>query len=180
MSLTTLPEVDRIEEILNSYRDQIGVDYKGYKNHCVRIIRFLNYLKPISSDEYEKLLIAVAFHDIGLWTHDTFDYLPPSVCLLKKYLTRIGKTEWIEEISLMIDRHHKFTAYQGKHELVELFRKADLVDFSLGLVNHGISKDYISRIKKQFPNEGFHKMLLVRMLKWVPLHPFRPIPMFKF
>jgi hypothetical protein len=170
---------DNVDKILSSFQEQINVDYQGYKNHCVRVLNFLNCLNPLASDEREKLIIAVVFHDIGLWTHKTVDYLPPSILELKKYLTTIGKTEWTEELSLIIDMHHKLTPYHGKYDLVELFRKADLVDFSLGLISHGIPKEYISKIKKQFPNEGFHKMLLVRTLKWVPFHPFKPMPIIK-
>ena len=178
--MSQLDSFENIEKILSLYREQIKVDYQGYKNHCMRVLHFLTYLKPINAEEREKLLIAVVFHDIGLWTHKTVDYLPPSISEVKKYLINIGKAEWIEEISIIIDMHHKLTPYNGKYELVEFFRKADLVDFTLGLVTHGIPRDCITKIKKQFPNEGFHKMLVMRTLKWVPLHPLNPMPIIKF
>lgn len=171
---------DQIETVLCPYADRIGKDYEGYKNHCVRVLNFLNRLRPISADEREKLIVAVAFHDIGLWTHNTVDYLPPSILEMQNYLIRLGKPEWGEELSMIIDMHHKLTPDQGRYELVEFFRKADLLDFSLGFVRFGISKAYVARVKQQFPNKGFHRMLLVRTLKWLPLHPLRPMPIIKF
>jgi hypothetical protein len=178
--MNAVDSFEDIEKILSVYQEQIKVDYLGYKNHCIRLLNFLNYLHPVNSQEREKLVIAAAFHDIGLWTHKTIDYLPPSIFELNKYLTKIEKTEWVEEISKIIDMHHKITPYREKYELAEFFRKADLVDFSLGIVNHGIPKEYVSSVKQKFPNEGFHKMLVVRTLKWVPLHPFKPMPIIKF
>lgn len=76
--------------------------------------------------------------------------------------------------------HHKITPYHGKYKLVELFRKADLVDFSLGSIRYSIPSNYISAVKKTFTNSGFHKMLLIKTLKWVPRHLHRPMPIIKW
>ena len=169
-----------VENILSSFKEQIHEDYFGYKNHCIRVLIFLNYLRPLNSEEREKLIIATAFHDIGLWTKNTLDYLDPSIDEAAKYLKSIAKEEWLEEISTIISMHHKLSPYVGKFEFVELFRKADLTDFSLGTIRNGIPNDYIVMIKKELPNCGFHKMLVIRTLKWLPTHLHKPLPIFKW
>ncbi|WP_205945212.1 hypothetical protein [Pedobacter hiemivivus] len=45
--------------------------------------------------------IAAVYHDIGIWTDRTIDYLDPSIVQANNYLREIGKAEWIEEIEWM-------------------------------------------------------------------------------
>ena len=45
-----------------------------------------------------------------------------------------GREGWSEQIALMIEWHHKVRPYRNERfPLVEVFRKGDLVDFSLGV-----------------------------------------------
>ncbi|MNT51129.1 hypothetical protein D3C72_1880800 [compost metagenome] len=81
----------------------------------------------------------------------------------------------------MIDMHHKITKYDDDSlPLVEVFRRADLVDVSLGVVTFGISKDLIHQIKEAFPNHSFHKMLCRTSAQWLLKHPLNPIPILKW
>jgi hypothetical protein len=85
--------------------------------------------------------IASAFHDLGIWTDGTFDYLPPSVELARAHLVRSGRSEWTSEISAMVLAHHKLSRYRGDSEgLAEPFRRADRVDVTRGLVRFGLSR----------------------------------------
>lgn len=53
----------------------------------------------------------------------------------------------------MIEMHHKFRAKSDlRYPLVEVFRKADLVDVSLGLMKFGVTATYIKRVKAESPN----------------------------
>jgi hypothetical protein len=124
--MNTIDTFTEIDEILSFYRDQINLDYVGYKNHCIRILNFLNYLRPLNTEEREKLIIATAFHDIGLWTKNTLDYLAPSIKEVEKYLENISKSEWILEISTIIHMHHKITPYRGSFKFVELFSERQI------------------------------------------------------
>jgi len=77
--------------------------------------------------------------------------------------------------------HHKMTEYKNTaYPLVEVFRKADLADFSLGLINGGVSADYIRDVKTAFPNAGFHKMLCKEQGEWLLKHSFNPFPIMKW
>ncbi|MDQ7018429.1 MAG: hypothetical protein Q9M33_04605 [Robiginitomaculum sp.] len=126
-------------------------------------------------------MIAGAFHDLGIWIENTLDYIPPSLPPALAYLRRIGREDWSEEICLMITEHHKLRPYTEKpHLLVELFRKGDLVDFSLGIFKFGLKSTKIKSLKKAFPNAGFHKNLAKRVVHRIFRHPFNPAPMMKW
>jgi hypothetical protein len=140
-----------------------------------------HHLNPkLSLEETRKLAISAAFHDIGLWTKNTVDYLPPSIDEAMNFLQDYGLTNWNVEISEIIDFHHKVTSYRGTFALAELFRKADLADFSMGILRAGIPKDVFREICHSYPNAGFHRMLVRRSLQWLPRHPFNPMPILKW
>lgn len=169
------------DEILETYRAVIGKDYQGYRNHVTRMLNFCHYLLPdISEDESKKLQIAAAFHDIALWTHDRVDYLVPSYEVCNAYLEKEGLTHWQQEIQIIIDMHHLLSEYTGPYaRLVEAFRKADLVDFSLGLVRNGVEKPFVKAVKQALPNSGFHACLGRFTLKQLFRNPFNPAPMIR-
>jgi hypothetical protein len=105
--------------------------------------------------------------------------LQPSEQQAILYLTGIGKTDWLEEITSMIHWHHKFTTFLGKHQkTVETFRKADWIDISLGLLTFG-QKENISAARRKFPNLGFHLFLIKQTSKRFFKHPLSPLPNFR-
>jgi hypothetical protein len=170
-----------LEEILDQWKNQIGTDYAGYKNHLYRMINFCFALHDCNDEEREKIIIAACFHDLGIWASNTFDYLPPSVALAKAYLKQNNLEPWIPEIELMIDKHHKLRKYRDdRYPLVELFRQGDLVDFSLGIVKCGLPGSYIKSVKSRFPNAGFHKRLVQLEVGWLSGHPLNPLPVLKW
>jgi hypothetical protein len=168
-----------IENLLQRFKPIIGEDYDRYRNHLYRV--FLNCLLLDTDQANEKkYAIAVVFHDIGIWTNHTIDYLSPSIEQAKIYLANTGKQDWIDEVSQMIYWHHKISRYQGEHEkTVGTFRKADWIDVSLGLLNFGVDKKKIEENKRVLPNLGFHLFLLKQIVKNFFRHPFNPLPMFK-
>lgn len=78
-----------------------------------------------------RLFVATAFHDLGIWTNHTFDYLGPSAGLACALLAETGKAEWQPEVSGKIQQHHRITRYRNEPDsLVEPFRQADWIDVS--------------------------------------------------
>lgn len=166
---------------LTPYRDMIGGDFIGYRNHVYRMVNFCLAFGELSEIDTEKVVIAGCFHDIGIWTAHTFDYLPPSIATANDYLRRRALESWSHEIVKMIDGHHKVRAIAADHgRLAEIFRKGDLVDFSLGIVKCGLSSEIVLSIKRQVPNEGFHKGLVKLAGHWFCRHPFNPVPVLKW
>ncbi|MCD4719912.1 MAG: HD domain-containing protein [Desulfobacula sp.] len=171
-----------LEEILAEYKDVIGEDFRSYKNHVYRVVNFCLRLKQDTDNEQEeRIIIAACFHDLGIWANDTFDYLQPSIVLAKEYLKRRNLEKWSVEIELMIDTHHKIRKYEDdNHPLVEVFRKADLIDVSLGMVKFSLSTDFIGNIKITFPNSGFHKRLIQLTVRELFRNPLKPLPMIRW
>jgi len=181
MAMANRPDVSLIEAILSPWSGVIGGDYPGYRNHVVRMLTFCLALRACSEEERRKLEIAACFHDIGLWTANTFDYLEPSVPPAREYLREHGLEAWGDEIAAMILDHHKLTAVAvAPSPLVELFRRGDLVDFSLGLVRFGLDANFVRQVKRDIPNAGFHRALVRMTLHWVSRHPLNPAPMMKW
>lgn len=170
-----------IEDIFAAWKDRIGDDYPGYRGHVYRMFNFCLALRSCTEEEKTKLAIAACFHDIGLWSAHTVDYIPPSVSEVKSYLSETGRGGWSEEIGLMVEMHHKIRAYKSESfPLVEVFRKGDLVDFSLGFFKCGIPSAYVSEVKKAIPNNGFHRFLMKGAREWFAKHPLSPPPFMKW
>ncbi|MDH5572053.1 MAG: hypothetical protein OEY89_09825 [Gammaproteobacteria bacterium] len=173
--------IDLLEEILGEWELTIGKDFEGYKNHVYRMVNFCLALKICDREERDKIIIAGCFHDIGIWIEKTIDYIPPSIPPAKKYLTEHNLEHWTDEITLMIQEHHKITKYcHSDYPLVELFRQGDLVDFSLGTIKFGLPKEHIKNVKSMFSNAGFHMGLVRKSSTWFLKHPFNPFPMMKW
>jgi hypothetical protein len=170
-----------VDELLENYRHVIKGDFDGYRNHVTRMLNFCHYLKPkMTEEESKKIQIAAVFHDIALWTHDRVDYLVPSYQACHQYLTREGLEHWQEEIQIIIDMHHLIHSYQGPYEeLAEVFRRADLVDFSLGMIKSGVETSFIKEVKKALPNAKFHKTLVRFTAIQLTRNPFKPLPMMR-
>lgn len=169
-----------VEEILVGFAGIIGLDLPGYRNHVYRVINLCLSLGAFSKVEKEKIQIAACFHDIGIWTAATLDYLAPSEADAAAYLRARGLEEWNSEIAEMIEMHHALRSRaDSPHALVEPFRRADIADFSLGVVPMGIDRAVIAAVKAAFPNAGFHKRLAQLGSKWLLKHPFNPLPMFR-
>lgn len=150
-----------VEGILAKYKDQIGDDFAGYRNHVYRTISYAMHFLEYD-EQYEKLVeTAFAYHDIGLWTDKELAYLEPSEAVALK---DNAEHAWgLEPNALQgaIHWHHKIMPYKGEHEkVIEACRKADWIDASKGLIKKGMSKDNIKKVEETFPNNGFHDTLL--------------------
>lgn len=171
-----------LDALLATWQPALDDQFTAYGNHCRRLLAFCQALQPgLGDDDQRKLGIAAAFHDLGLWTHDTLDYLPPSQRLATDYLVAEGLQDWEPEIQRMISEHHKLRADDQRHQpLVEIFRQADLVDFSRGLYRAGLPRQLIRQVQADCPNAGFHAFLLRRGVRWLGRHPLNPLPMVKW
>lgn len=155
-----IPSRDTIDHYLLPYKATIGDEYEGYRGHCHRVLAYaLHYLDSVDSAVI--ISKALVYHDIGLWTNHTLSYLEPSSELMR---LDMEATSSPEEVSLMhdiIDNHHKITTYSTtkgnaqNDRIVEAVRKADLIDFSGGLISNGMPRMHISKVMSEVPNSGF-------------------------
>jgi hypothetical protein len=166
-------------QLLLRFQSVLGDDFEKYGNHVQRI--FANcLLLDGDPDKREHYAIAAVFHDIGIWTAHTFDYLEPSMAQARLYLAEAGMPDRADEICRMIYWHHKFSRYEGEYaRTVEVFRKADWMDVSLGILSFGADRLEMRRMRRFFPNAGFHLFLLKQIVKNFFRHPLNPVPVFK-
>ena len=170
-----------LDHILAQWAEVMGNQYHPYKNHVYRVVNFCFAFHECDAMEAEKIIIAGCFHDLGIWPDDSFDYLKPSIALARTYLTDHNKVDWLDEIGLMIDLHHKIRRVKDdKYPLVEIFRKGDWVDASMGLRTFGLPRRFMKDVQAAFPNLGFHKNLLRLGWKQFRQYPFHPMPMMKW
>lgn len=174
-------EEPTIEAILGEWRAAIGPAFDGYRGHVYRVFNVCLQLRACDADERRKLAIALAFHDLGLWSAQTVDYLPPSEAEAAAWLARNGLAAWTDEIRLIIGMHHRLRPWRDPATpLVEVLRRADLVDFSLGAVRAGVPRAFLRRLSATFPNAGFHRFLFARARGWCLRHPLRPMPFLRW
>jgi HD domain-containing protein len=176
--VTNLPIV---EEVLLDHESELGRDFVGYRNHVYRVLNLCLAIHGDNRVELEKIAVAAVFHDLGIWTNNTFDYIAPSVVVAREYLVARGMANWIPEIEAMVLDHHKVTpSREDPRSLVESFRRADWIDVSLGLRRFGLSRRLIANVCETFPNAGFHRRLVQLTIDRFWRHPFTPLPMVKW
>ncbi len=174
------PPVARIDAVLDTHAAAIGRDLLGYRHHAYRMASFCLALSPADPIATEKVAIAAALHDVGIWTAGTFDYLEPSARAAVAYLDRVDRAAWAPEITAMIREHHRITPSRAPSDwLVEPFRKADLVDLSRGLVTFGLPHERVRAALAQWPSAGFHRRLVQLTLERLRTHPWSPLPMLR-
>jgi len=172
--VTSIPIV---EEVLDHYATALGQDVIGYGNHVHRVVNLCLALTP-SGDNLEKIAVAAAFHDLGIWTDRTWDYIAPSVSLAREYLVACSRADWIPEIEAMIANHHKITRARAHPDwLVEGFRRADWIDVSCGFRRFGVARSFVTSLFATWPSAGFHWRLVEFTVAWFRRHPLRPLPM---
>ncbi len=169
-----------LDELLSQYRDQLGAQYVAYRNHLYRLINSIQATTVLNNIELEKIAVAAAFHDLGLWTHHTLDYLDPSAQMAMDYLISVGKKSWIDEVVAMIQDHHKIQPSHHSSRIVELFRQADWAEVTFGAVGLKVDKQVMHEIRQHFPNSGFHKFLLKRGALYGLKNPLNPMPILKW
>jgi hypothetical protein len=172
--------LNTVDEMLRPYKPVLANDFDKYRNHVCRV-----YLHCLLLDTNKanatKYAIAAVFHDLGLWTDKTFDYVAPSMAAAANYLSNHHKLQWVEEINGMIYWHHKTTPYAVAFSTtIETFRKADWVDVTLGLTAFGINEQKIRNFSHKLPLLGFHFFLFKKAFQYFLRHPLYPLPMFKW
>lgn len=173
-----------IDRRLQPWTDQLGPDRTAYTHHVLRVLTLCDWLAPAGEpapSTREEFLTAVAFHDLGVWSHGTADYLAPSIELASAWLDGIGRTDLTPSVSRMIDLHHKIRPAGAPDDPVEILRRADAIDVEVGLLGRfGVPRARYRELAQQYPNAGFHRRLLRLGAQRLRTNPTSPLPMFKW
>jgi hypothetical protein len=180
MSGDVVAGIPWLDAILNRHASALGADFEPYRNHAYRVANLCAAQLPRSDEQIEKIGTAAAFHDLGIWTDRTFDYLEPSVRLARAHLAAAGRHEWMADVSAAIGAHHQISRYEGPGQaFVEAFRRADWMDVTAGLVTFGLSRRMLPPLVRRWPRAGFHRLLARLEIRRLRTHPWNPLPMVK-
>lgn len=169
-----------IDGVLAAHRDALGHDFVGYRNHVYRVANLCAALAPEGTGRWETIALAAAFHDLGIWTAGTFDYLGPSIAAMTGWVGTRGSPASVPEVARMIDEHHKIGPSEADRSmLVEPFRQADWIDLLWGVPTFGLPRAVIHRIRRGWPDAGFHVRLGRLALARAGTHPCSPLPMLR-
>ena len=169
-----------VSALLAPYAQQLGADRAGYTNHVIRVLLYCDLLfaraggRGTAPSRRLEFRVAGVFHDLGIWTDRTFDYLVPSIELATEYLQHEERGDLEPLVTEMIDQHHKQRAAGAADDPVELFRRADLIDVSLGLRRFGIPGAQTRAMLRTYPSRGFHRTLIRLTAKRTIEHPTSP------
>jgi len=169
---------ESFEIIFDKFKDLLGNNAMGYRGHCYRVLNYMHYLK-LSEQDMEIVAVAIPFHDIGVWSHNTMDYLEVSFLEARKYIRMNKLTVDEEQIETLILDHHTIRSLKDR-DLAEKMRKADLVDLSFGLIHFNIPSTFIRSVHKSFPYQGFQKNIYGKVIRYAFQNPKKPFPMLKF
>lgn len=76
-----LTQLELLDTLHGQHAGLLGKDFDAYRNHTYRLVNFCAAQLQHDEQALEKMQVAAAFLDLGIWSARTFDYLPPSsVC----------------------------------------------------------------------------------------------------
>jgi hypothetical protein len=165
---------------LAKFSTEMGDEMDAYRNHCLRVLSFavahLGGVKLVSSKSVDVMALALAYHDLGLWSDGALDYLEPSAKQLEASTRDNGEDEEdvfndsdIRTARAIITEHHKLTDYHSHDDeginanLVNAIRKGDWADFTIGIVRFGLPAGFVESAYTKIPEANFH-MILTTML----------------
>lgn len=171
-------DVPLVDGILAHWRAALGRDHAGYRHHVYRV---LNGVRALGAPLDDRMLVAAAFHDLGIWSAGTFDYLAPSIAEARAWLTEAGRERDAAAVQAMIAFHHRVRPYTGHFAaLVEPFRRADWADVTLGVLPFGVPRPVLRTLRRRFPDAGFHRRLVALTGARLLRHPLDPLPMLRW
>jgi hypothetical protein len=175
-----------MDVILNMHKSELGKDYESYRNHCLRVLSFavhhLGGNDNLQPGDLDIMAIALAYHDIALWTDGALSYLEPSVAVMEREMKERFKRkeagEEKEEQSLfslsendiatvreIVLQHHKFRQWTPEEgnpadaRLVNAVRKGDWADATVGVIRYCLPASYVQAAYTTVPEAGFHMVL---------------------
>ncbi|MFC8527840.1 HD domain-containing protein [Nocardia sp. NPDC057227] len=173
-----------IGALLAPWTTAMGADETGYTHHVLRVLELCDLVAPPGvprpSDRTE-FRVAAVFHDLGIWSAGTFDYLPPSIELAAQHLRDTDAAELIPTVTAMIEHHHKLRRAGAADDPVEIFRRADAVDVELALLGRfGVRRRGYRALTRRYPDAGFHRRLVTLAGQRLRTHPTSPLPMLEW
>jgi hypothetical protein len=169
-----------IEEVLDAWSPSLARARDPYGGHVYRVFNYARRVfgSPSHDDDFA---VASVFHDLGIWSDRTFDYLAPSSARAAHYLCARDPAASTELVVDVIENHHSLRRVRGGVAplAADAFRRADYVDLSRGFLRAGMDRAFVREVIAAFPYRGFHGVLSRTAFAWFLRHPLRPLPMLR-
>src|SRR5262249_15863254 len=167
-----------VDEMAARWGGALRASREAYSGHAYRV---LNYARALIGTERhnDELALAAAYHDLGIWSDRTFDYLGPSQQRAEAFRREGAPIIDAELLALLIYDHHLLRRPGTGIEpaLRDAFRRADLVDVSRGTLRAGLSTAFVRGVANPFPYQGFEAVFVGPAGPWALRPPLRPLPM---
>lgn len=171
-----------LETLFAPWQTALGRDYPAYRNHVERLLALCEALAEQEGVTLDPLALRVAgvYHDLGIWSDGTFDYLAPSSARARAWLEANDRGDLSSLVTVMIEQHHKLRPAGPARDPVEIFRRADWMDVTLGALAFGLPRTAYRAVLRRHPDAGFHLRLIQLSGKQLLTNPLNPLPMFRW
>ena len=160
-----------VEKVLDNHASELGHDFIAYRNHVYRVVNLCLAIVGHSRAELEKIAVAAVFHDVGIWTNNTFDYIAPSVAVAREDLTARGMADWIPEIEAPAQIRSRWSNHFG----------ARTGSMCRSDYEGSASRARSSRLSPpRRPSAGFYRRLVKLTIDRFWKHPLTPLPVVKW
>jgi len=150
-----------VESELARLAGAIGADLPGYRNHIYRVLTYAMHFMGGEVRWRRPFAFALAYHDVGMWTHGELAYLEPSVELAERARRDHARDLPRDLIRDLILWHHKLTPFRGADAAaINALRKGDWVDASQGMIRKGLTRAQIAAVNAALPAHGFSDTLM--------------------
>lgn len=171
-----------LDDLFAPWQAALGRDYTAYRHHVERLLALCEALAARENVCLDPVALRVAavFHDLGIWSDGTFDYLAPSSARARAWLEAHGHGDLSPLVTAMIEQHHKVRPAGPARDAVEIFRRADWMDVTLGALAFGMPRSQYRELLRRHPDAGFHLRLVQLSGKQLLTNPLKPLPMFRW
>lgn len=155
--LCTTPTATRCLQVLRDLTGEVG---GPMERHCARVIVLTRELARRGGHSIDDELVVCAawLHDLGLYPEVATKaaYVTDSRHLAERVLAEEGwDAARIRLCAEAVEHHHELPSQWARGNEVELLRRADLIEVSMGLVSFGIPRAFRQDLLARVPRDGF-------------------------
>jgi len=160
-AITLITSDEFLDTCLATVAGRIGADLPGYRGHVYRVFTYAMHILGGAPGWRKPVALALAFHDVGLWTENELAYLAPSEAEAERARLQLAPELDGLLVRNCIHWHHKLTPFHGPDaEVVNAVRRADWIDATGGALRMGLSRGQIAAVTAGIPAPGFQDALM--------------------
>ena len=166
-----------VDALFDKHKATFGQDMVPYRHHVHRVLALVSMQFDVEAQLVRPLAVAAFFHDSSIWFDQTWDYLPGSI---ERAVTELrpDEQEHVTLVIALIGEHHRIRRARHSSPLVEAFRRADMADLYAPVIGAPeVPRSAYRALVREYPYEGFRRMLSKAFGRGLRENPLRPMPM---